>query len=385
MLYVPVERTHCPFTSPSRSVVTDKLRGCHVGNELYGSVRTKIVESTRVHSTPNSPNSARSLTSFHPLFPPRFLRAVTMKSDQPRLQLRVLNEQNLIIDSLLVGDLIRLEVVSVDYKYPVYPIAIDYCTAVSYHNRRRRLSENHIHRFIRKVIWETRCKKNGLLTPFLPDVKWVEMDPTIWSPQGLSATPHRSRPLTAFRVIPGEARVTITCAVRYCLLQDCIPIQNVSTFCSQAMSEFYDQQFHLLATMLRVEKPVQPTVSCRLISCITVSQLLLGCMVLLFLDLIVFFLLVWSYRHKLIWRLRPTPKSELQSSGDSRIIPEMSMSSTPQNDLFDSCLIGQPLIGVSGHRSTEGTDMESVRSHLNVCEFYPSELKLLSINGMLNT
>ncbi|KER19552.1 hypothetical protein T265_15505, partial [Opisthorchis viverrini] len=188
-----------------------------------------IVESTRVHSTPNSPNSARSLTSFHPLFPPRFLRAVTMKSDQPRLQLRVLNEQNLIIDSLLVGDLIRLEVVSVDYKF-----------------------------------------------------------------------------------------------------------------------------------------------SCRLISCITVSQLLLGCMVLLFLDLIVFFLLVWSYRHKLIWRLRPTPKSELQPSGDSRIIPEMSMSSTPQNDLFDSCLIGQPLIGVSGHRSTEGTDMESVRSHLNVCEFYPN-------------
>ncbi|KAG5445275.1 hypothetical protein CSKR_107329 [Clonorchis sinensis] len=284
---------------------------------------------------------------------PEFLRAVTMKSAQPRLQLRVLNEQNLTIDSLVVGELIRLEVVSVDDKYPAYPITIDYCAAVSYHNHGRRLSENHVHRFIRKVIWETRCKKNGLLTPFLSDVKWVELDPTIWSTRGLSATPHRSRSLTAFRVIPEETRVTITCAVRYCLVQDCIPIQNVSTFCSRAMTEFYDQQFHLLTTMLSVKKPVQSTVSCRLISCITVSQLLLGCMVMLFLDLIVFSLLVWSYRHKLIWRLKPTPKSELQPRGDSGIIPELSMSSTAQNDLFDSCLIGQPLMGVSGHRSTE--------------------------------
>ncbi|GAA50466.1 hypothetical protein CLF_104579 [Clonorchis sinensis] len=315
----------------------------------------------------------------------QFLRAVTMKSAQPRLQLRVLNEKNLIIDSVVVGELIRLEVVSVDDKYPAYPITIDYCAAVSYHNHGRRLSENHVHRFIRKVIWETRCKKNGLLTPFLSDVKWVELDPTIWSTRGLSATPHRSRSLTAFRVIPEETRVTITCAVRYCLVQDCIPIQNVSTFCSRAMTEFYDQQFHLLTTMLSVKKPVQSTVSCRLISCITVSQLLLGCMVMLFLDLIVFSLLVWSYRHKLIWRLKPTPKSELQPRGDSGIIPELSMSSTAQNDLFDSCLIGQPLMGVSGHRSTEGTDMESVRDHLHVCEFYLSELKHLSINGMLNT
>ncbi|TGZ63378.1 hypothetical protein CRM22_006953 [Opisthorchis felineus] len=302
---------------------------------------------------------------------PDFLRAVTMKSAQPRLQLRVLNGQNLITDSLVVGELIRLEVVSVDDKYPVYPITIDYCAAVSNHNQGRRLSENHVHRFIRKVIWETRCKKNGSLTPFLSDVKWVELDPTIWSPRGLSATPHRSRPLTAFRVIPEEARVTFTCAIRYCLVQDCISIKNASTFCSQAMPEFYDQQFHLLTTVLSVEKPVQPTVSCRLISCITVSQLLLGCMVMLFLDLIVFSLLIWSYRRKLIWRLKPTPKSELQPREDSGIIPEMSMSSTPQNDLFDSCLVGQPLIGVIGHRS-EGTDMESVRDHLHVCEFYPN-------------